>query len=75
MIVREEELHDRPAVHDVVRAAFGRPAEAVLVDRLRADGDSVVSLVALDHARVIGQVHALKKILKSPRLPWLKNAE
>ena len=42
MIVREEELHDRAAIHDVVRAAFGQAAEALLVDQLCADGDSVV---------------------------------
>jgi hypothetical protein len=43
MIVREEELHDRVAIHDVVRAPpFGQAAEALLVDQLRVDGDSVV---------------------------------
>ena len=56
MIIRKEEPSDRAAVHAVVRAAFGRTSEAMLVDRLRADGDSVVSLVAVDDASVVGHV-------------------
>lgn len=45
-IVREERPDDRAAVHAVVAAAFGRPDEADLVDRLRAAGEVVMSLVA-----------------------------
>jgi putative acetyltransferase len=56
MIIRDEELSDVRAVGDVIRAAFGRGAEAALVDRLRADGDSVISLVAVDRDRVVGHV-------------------
>jgi putative acetyltransferase len=56
MIIRAEELCDGAAIHDVVRAAFGRTSEAALVDRLRADGDGVVSLVAVDDASIIGHV-------------------
>src|SRR5205085_1800971 len=64
MIIREEKLHDRTAIHDVVRTAFGRAAEAVLVDQLRADGDSVVSLVAVDHIEIIG--HVMLSTMKAP---------
>jgi putative acetyltransferase len=64
MIIREEELHDRAAVSDVVRAAFGRAAEAVLVDQLRADGDSVISLVAVDRLCIIG--HVMLSKMKAP---------
>jgi putative acetyltransferase len=64
MIIREEELRDRAAIHDVVRAAFGQMAEAVLVDRLRADGDSVISLVAVDRAVIIG--HVMLSEMKAP---------
>jgi putative acetyltransferase len=56
MIIRDEEARDRAAVHDVVRDAFGRTSEAMLVDQLRADGDSVVSLVAVDDTAIIGHV-------------------
>jgi len=64
MIIREEELHDRAAIYDVVRAAFGRTAEAVLVDQLRADGDSVISLVAADRAVIVG--HVMLSEMKAP---------
>lgn len=37
-------------------AAFGRADEADLVDRLRADGDALVELVAERDGRVIGHV-------------------
>ena len=56
MIIRAEASCDRAAIHDVVRAAFGRTSEAALVDWLRADGDGVVSLVAVDDASIIGHV-------------------
>lgn len=59
--VRPEEERDRPAVRDVLEAAFGREDERVLVDRLRAaeairrawvattpDGDVVGSLIYTD---------------------------
>ena len=49
---------DDAGIAAVVRAAFGRPDEADLVDRLRADGDIVLSLLAEDaDGRIVG--HAL----------------
>ena len=39
-----------------MEAAFPTPAEARLVDRLRADGDAVISLVALDDDAIVGHV-------------------
>jgi putative acetyltransferase len=57
-------LHDRAAIHDVVRAAFGRTAEAVLVDQLRTDGDSVISLVAADDDSIVG--HVMLSRMKAP---------
>jgi predicted N-acetyltransferase YhbS len=38
MIVRDEQVADRAAIHDVVKAAFGRQGEADLVDSLREEG-------------------------------------
>ena len=64
MIIRDEALNDRAAIHDVVRAAFGRTAEAELVDRLRADGDSVISLVGVDRGSIIG--HVMLSRMKAP---------
>jgi putative acetyltransferase len=56
MIIRDEQAADEHAVRGVVHDAFGRAGEAVLVDRLRADGDSVISLVAVDRDAIIGHV-------------------
>jgi putative acetyltransferase len=56
MIIREEQQHDWAGVHYLVCAAFGRQAEALLVDRLRAEGDSVIALVARDDAQITGHV-------------------
>jgi putative acetyltransferase len=56
MIIREEEFGDRAAIRDVICAAFGRSAEASLVDQLRADGDGTISLVAIDHDCIVGHL-------------------
>ena len=56
MIVRDEEPADIPAIRAVVEVAFGRPLEADLVDRLRADGDTVLSLVAVEGAQITGHI-------------------
>jgi len=56
MIVRGERDGDADAIRALLRAAFGRDAEAALVDRLRADGDAAISLVAKD-GPIVG--HAL----------------
>jgi putative acetyltransferase len=52
--IRPEASGDHEAIHDLLRAAFGRPAEADLVARLRRDGDLVVSLVAVEAGAVLG---------------------
>ncbi len=54
-IVEETPAH-REAIRDVLRRAFGGGDEAVLVDRLRSDGDTIVSLVAVEAGRVTGVV-------------------
>ena len=64
MIVRSETPADFAAIRFVEEAAFGQPAEARLVDDLRAAGDSVFSLVAVDDGTVIG--HAMFSRLQAP---------
>ena len=56
MVIRDEGPADAPAVRALVEAAFGRPLEADLIDRLRADGDAAISLVADDGGEVVGHV-------------------
>lgn len=55
--IRAETPDDQTNIHTVNVAAFERPDEAVLVDRLRESGGHLVSLVALDdEERVVGHV-------------------
>ncbi|MDQ3695792.1 MAG: N-acetyltransferase [Chloroflexota bacterium] len=56
MKIRDETPADFTAIRAVVNAAFPGPAEARLVDRLRADGDAVYSLVAVEDVAVVGHV-------------------
>jgi len=54
--IRDERPEDRAAVHAVQEAAFGRRAEADLVDALRAEAHPQLSLVAERDGRVVGHV-------------------
>src|SRR5262245_52396646 len=56
MIIREEAPIDGPQISEVVQAAFGRIAEAHLVEQLRVDGDGIIALVAVEQARIVGHV-------------------
>ncbi|HEX4986726.1 MAG TPA: N-acetyltransferase [Burkholderiales bacterium] len=53
-LVRAEEPRDAEAVHALLRAAFAREAEARLVERLRASGKILCTLVAEDAGRILG---------------------
>jgi putative acetyltransferase len=64
MIIRSEAPDDVAAIRIVEETAFGQSAEAQLVDDLRAAGDSVFSLVAVDDDTVVG--HALFSRMKAP---------
>lgn len=55
-LIRDERPEDAEAVHAVLVAAFGREAEARLVERLRASGRIVCALVAEEKGRVLGHV-------------------
>jgi putative acetyltransferase len=54
--IREETPADHATIRDVVRRAFGDEQVAELVDRLRADGVVVTSLVAVEDGRVVGYI-------------------
>jgi putative acetyltransferase len=56
MHIRDESPQDRQAVYRVVSSAFGRSCEAELVGKLRAAGDSVISLVAEEGSQLVGHV-------------------
>lgn len=69
LIVRHELPSDLPAVRHVNEEAFGRPAEADLVDALRAAGKAVVSLVAEDEGEVRGHVLFSEVTIEASGLP------
>ncbi len=56
MIFRPEQPHDIDAIHAVERDAFGREAEALLVDQIRSSDGATLSLVAVDEGQVVGHV-------------------
>src|SRR6266850_6102664 len=53
-LIREERPEDAEAVHAVLVAAFGREAEARLVERLRASRRIICATVAEEKGRVLG---------------------
>ena len=62
-MIREEITEDIPEIFEINEAAFGRPQEALLVDRMRARKAILYSLVAMRDSRLVG--HALF----SPMMP------
>ena len=56
IMIREETADDIPVVHQVNAAAFGRPNEAELVDKMRQGGKFTLSLVAEVAGQVVGHV-------------------
>jgi putative acetyltransferase len=55
-LIRAADSADHGAVHAVVAAAFGQPDEANLVDALRADGDALLELVAVENGAIVGHL-------------------
>lgn len=56
MIIRPEEPEDVAAIRRVEEQAFGQPAEADLVDRLRAACPEQISLVAIWEGQLVGHI-------------------
>ena len=56
MIIRGEKQADSKAIYKLVTAAFRRPDEAVLIDRLRSDGGCVISLVTAEGDELVGHI-------------------
>lgn len=56
LVLRDATPGDAAAIRAVHRAAFGGDDEAVLVDRLHADGDVLVSVVAALDGTVVGHI-------------------
>ena len=55
-MIRHARPADHPAIRAVNEAAFGRPDEADLVERLRADGDAMFELVDEHDGEIVGHI-------------------
>ncbi len=55
-MIREEDPADHDAIRNLNRQAFDGDAEATLVDRLRASGAVIVSLVAVENGDIVGHI-------------------
>jgi putative acetyltransferase len=55
-IIRREQPGDLPEIHRVVAGAFGRDQEASIVEKLRKNCNSILSLVALTDSKVVGHI-------------------
>lgn len=76
MLIRQEKPGDAVAIRVVNEAAFGRPDEADLVDRLRRDDAVILSLVAERNCEIIGHILFSRMWIDceretSTRLHWL----
>ena len=54
--IKQETMEDIQEVHNVNAKAFGREAEAVLVDKMREHGVLTISLVAVNDDAIVGHI-------------------
>jgi putative acetyltransferase len=54
--IREEIFQDIDAIRAINEQTFGQPQEANIVDKLRANCDGLLSLVALQDEKIIGHI-------------------
>jgi putative acetyltransferase len=67
IIIRNEIPEDIETIRVVIERAFGGTDEVVLVDRLREAGKAIISLVATEDEKVIGQILFSAVVLESGR--------
>ena len=56
MTIRSETPEDIKAIRQVTEQAFGRLAEANLIDALRSNGKVILSLVAVSEEQIVGHI-------------------
>ncbi len=66
-IVRPECAGDEAAIRQILDDAFAGPVEGKLVERLRANGDLVLGLVALQDDKIVGYVAWPRLWIQTPR--------
>jgi putative acetyltransferase len=68
--IRFETPQDYPVVYEVNQGAFGRRAEADLVEELRKAGQPTLSLVAEQDGQIVGHIFFSPVTVKSPAGDW-----
>jgi len=56
LVIREARAEDAAAIRSLLDAAFGGDGEGRLVERLRAEGDVVLELVATHEGELVGEL-------------------
>ena len=69
VILRRENPDERGAVRSLNEAAFGRPDEADLVDRLRSEGAVLASFVAECEKRIVGHLLFSRMLIETAAGP------
>ena len=72
--MRLEEPRDAQQIRDLLEASFPGYGEALLVDRLRSDGDIILSLVAEDQGVVVGYIAFSRLIVEGDDGPFQASA-
>ena len=65
--IRRETEGDIPAIREVNRRAFDREGEARLVDTLRSEGYTRLSLVAEEDGRILGHIMFSEAVIRTGR--------
>ena len=55
-IVRREQLQDIPVIRELNRQVFGQEQEGSVVDKLRENCSSILSLVAVSGSAIVGHI-------------------
>lgn len=76
MLIRTESANDAVKIHQLTKSAFdGRPYaggdEQHVVDRLRAHKALILSLVAIDHDELVGQISFSEATNTDGSQPWI----
>lgn len=65
--IRPERPDEAVAIRKVLDDAFGGPAEGELVDSLRAAGNLVLALVAVENDAIVGYIAWPRLLIETPR--------
>jgi putative acetyltransferase len=63
-IIRREQPQDVPKIREVNKRAFGQEQEAMIVDKLRENCKSILSLVAVTEDQIVGHILFSPAVIK-----------